>query len=190
MIKILNDKNLKKELNSLFKFLNSLGIKNQDEILRKILDSEDHAKNKKILVMISNSDLNLSEVFLLEKEKFDLIENNFKDYKILSLGLKIGSLKNNFKNFIPSQRFLDLILRKTDFKLNYLIVNEKSEWLFICKRDIFKNGILNKNHVLGDKFLVLNSKRECIGIAGLKNKDSIIKNIFDIGDFLRREKFL
>jgi len=77
---------------------------------------------------------------------------------------------------------------------NKVIVDEKTEWLFICGRDVFKQGIVK---VIGSKqkgsyALILNQHGECLGfgkiLQNLEREGVAIKNISDIGDFLRREK--
>ena len=77
-----------------------------------------------------------------------------------------------------------------------MVVDAKTAWLFICGRDIFKRGIVkvegsNKKDAYT---LVLNQHGECLGFGkilydldGEKGRVAV-KNISDIGDFLRREK--
>jgi ribosome biogenesis protein Nip4 len=81
-------------------------------------------------------------------------------------------------------------------KANKVVVGSKAAWLFICGRDIFKQGIVKvegskKN---GAYMLVLNERGECLGFGrilhdlGEERGGVVVKNISDIGDFLRREK--
>jgi ribosome biogenesis protein Nip4 len=80
---------------------------------------------------------------------------------------------------------------------NKVIVNKKTAWLFICGRDVFRTGILavRGSRKKGDPVLVLNEFDECLGfgrlvcnLVGATKKDEIaIKNVSDVGDFLRRE---
>jgi ribosome biogenesis protein Nip4 len=80
-------------------------------------------------------------------------------------------------------------------KANKIIVDKKTEWLFICGRDIFKQGIIKAtgSKKRGDYTLILNQHGECLGfgkiIHNLNGEKSgfAVKNISDIGDFLRRE---
>lgn len=81
---------------------------------------------------------------------------------------------------------------------NKTVVNEKTAWLFICGRDVFKQGIKqmiglkNKGHYT----LVMNQNDQCLGFGKIlctieRAKDEtkvIVKNISNIGDFLKREK--
>lgn len=77
------------------------------------------------------------------------------------------------------------------------MVDEKTAWLFICGRDIFKRGITNisGSKRKGDYTLILNQHEECLGFGKIlhnigddRNSKVVVKNISDIGDFLRREK--
>ena len=82
-------------------------------------------------------------------------------------------------------------------KANKVIVDNKTAWLFIYGKNIFSEGILRVDDPLkkGDLTLILNSYDDCLGLGKLlidlnkkptQNK-VIIENLFDIGDFLRRE---
>lgn len=73
-------------------------------------------------------------------------------------------------------------------------VNEKGEWLFICGRDILGQSLTKKAEgiVKDDLVLVLNKHDECIGygtfIDDTKPNKAAVQRMFDIGDFLRRER--
>jgi ribosome biogenesis protein Nip4 len=81
-------------------------------------------------------------------------------------------------------------------KASSIIVDKKTEWLFICGRDIFKQGIVNIVGAgsKGEHVLVLNKRGECLGFGRIvcdlskTERGLAVKNILDIGDFLRREK--
>jgi len=82
-------------------------------------------------------------------------------------------------------------------KANKLVIDKKTAWLFICGRDIFQQGILEGNNLKkGDYTLILNEHNECLGFGKIMHnlrgapdaKKVAVKNILDIGDFLRREK--
>lgn len=105
-----------------------------------------------------------------------------------------GSLLGETKKgeFIPGFELLRLIAKGNS---NKVIVDSKSEWLFICGRDLFKRGItkVTKPIVTGDYTLVLNQHYECLGFGRvIKDLDKattgvVIQNLLDVGDFLRRE---
>ncbi|MEM3627065.1 MAG: hypothetical protein QXZ25_03455 [Candidatus Bathyarchaeia archaeon] len=95
--------------------------------------------------------------------------------------------------FFPSFNLLAIIAEKD---ANKVFVNSRAEWLFICGRDIFKEGIMRVYGSMkkGDYALVLNMHGECLGFGKIvQNLDEIgeglaLRNILDVGDFLRREK--
>ncbi len=78
---------------------------------------------------------------------------------------------------------------------NKVFLDKKTAWLFICGRDVFKKGITNVLGVQtkGSFTLIMNEFSECLGFGQIIEKmDSsndrvVIRNILDVGDFLRRE---
>jgi ribosome biogenesis protein Nip4 len=125
--------------------------------------------------------------FLLNKNLKHLIKEDF-----FYAGTYLGKAKG--KTLFPSLNLLAMIAQ-TD--ANKTTVNAKTEWLFICGRDIFRRGIIRRTKPLrkGTYTLVLNSHGECLGFGktlhDMDDEDAnkiIVKNIADIGDFLRREK--
>jgi len=104
-----------------------------------------------------------------------------------SIGLFLGEARNS--NFVPSAPLLDIISKKTDKKI---FVNKKTEWLFLCGRDVFGRGIVKANVKKG-LVLVQNERDENLGygeITGdLSQQDKVVvRNLFDKGNFLRRER--
>jgi ribosome biogenesis protein Nip4 len=123
--------------------------------------------------------------FLLNENLKKLITENF-----FYAGTYLGKIKNG--KFFPSFSLLRII---AETKANKVIVDDKTAWLFICGRDVFKRGIVKAigSKRKGDYTLVLNEHGECLGFGKIcdlnKEKDDVaIKNISDIGDFLRREE--
>ncbi|MEM3696367.1 MAG: PUA domain-containing protein [Candidatus Bathyarchaeia archaeon] len=124
--------------------------------------------------------------FLLNEKLKKLVEKDF-----FYAGVYLGKVKNG--KFFPSFNLLSMIAEK---KANKIFVDKRSEWLFICGRDIFKQGITKVvgSKRKGDYALILNQHGECLGFGKiLCDLDEIaegvaVKNISDIGDFLRREK--
>ncbi|MBN1784118.1 MAG: hypothetical protein JW815_00055 [Candidatus Bathyarchaeota archaeon] len=107
-------------------------------------------------------------------------------------GLYLGAVKGD--SFFPSFILLSMI---ADHKANKLVVDKKTAWLFICGRDIFKKGILRGGNLKkGNYALIMNQHDECLGFGKimhniheeLDNNKVAVKNVLDIGDFLRREK--
>jgi ribosome biogenesis protein Nip4 len=124
--------------------------------------------------------------FLLNEKLKKLVGKNF-----FYAGVYLGKVKNG--KFFPSFNLLSMMAEK---RANKIFVDKRSEWLFICGRDIFKQGIIRVigSKRKGDYALILNDYGECLGFGKiLRNLDKIvegvaIKNISDLGDFLRREK--
>jgi ribosome biogenesis protein Nip4 len=108
-------------------------------------------------------------------------------------GTYLGKIKD--ARFFPSFNLLKIIAEKE--AANKVFVDKKSEWLFICGRDIFKQRITKVvgSKRKGDYVLVLNQHDECLGFGKiLQDLDKVekgvaVKNILDIGDFLRRERW-
>lgn len=136
-----------------------------------------------------NKDLILksqNRYFLLNQELKGFIAKDF-----YYAGVYLGKDKSG--RFYSSFNLLEMIAKKDS---NKVIVNKKTEWLFVCGRDIFRKGILrligpNKRNYYT---LVLNQYNECLGfgkivseVAG-EEEGIFVKNILDLGDFLRREK--
>ncbi len=64
-------------------------------------------------------------------------------------------------------------------------------WLFVCGRVIFEESIVRAEGVLeeGAFFLVM-LRDDCLGYVMIETRDGrrLLRNIFDLGDFLRRER--
>lgn len=141
-----------------------------------------------------NAEIRLDETLLVKKgNSYFLLNDTLKRLvakDFFYAGLYLGKSKKD--RFFPSFNLLRII---AEAKANKVVVDKKTEWLFICGRDIFKRGIKNvvgsKNR--GSYTLILNMKSECLGYGKILHnldkpgKGVVIKNILDIGDFLRRE---
>lgn len=107
-------------------------------------------------------------------------------------GVYLGRVKSGV--FLPSFNLLKIVAEKEG--TNKVFVDERSAWLFICGRDIFKRGIIKVegSRKKGDYTLVLNKHGECLGFGvilqnlDVAKKGVAVKNVLDIGDFLRRER--
>ncbi len=106
-------------------------------------------------------------------------------------GLYLGKVKTGM--FFPSFNFLNMLL---DVAANKVVLDRKSAWLFICGRDVFRKGIVKAmgSQQKGDFTLVLNEFGECLGFGmitvslGEDLGKVAIRNVLDVGDFLRRER--
>lgn len=141
------------------------------------------------------SNFTLDEKLIIrKKDKFFLLNENltiFMKQNFLYAGNYLG--KSKYGKFLPSFTFLKMLATREAKKV---IINKKSEWLFICGRDIFKQGIIRMIGAFskGDYTLILNVSGDCIGLGKLigdpqtEKPGVLIKNISDVGDFLRRER--
>jgi ribosome biogenesis protein Nip4 len=130
---------------------------------------------------------NRNRYYLLSKKLKHQVPKGF-----FYAGAYLGAVKG--ATFFPSFLLLAMISER---KANKLVVDKKTAWLFICGRDIFKKGILKGNNLKkGDYTLILNEHNECLGFGkimhNIREETNVnkvaVKNILDIGDFLRREK--
>ena len=106
-------------------------------------------------------------------------------------GIYLGKIKKG--KFFPSFNLLTMLSKG---EANKIVADKKAAWLFICGRDIFSQGILTVrgSQKKGDHALVLNELGECLGFGRIVNRldraaanEIVVKNISDVGDFLRRE---
>lgn len=108
----------------------------------------------------------------------------------LYAGLYLGKVKSGM--FFPSFNFLNMLVSVAP---NKVVIERKAAWLFICGRDIFQKGIvkLMGSKRRGDYTLVMNEFGECLGFGeidgGLDQGTGkvSVRNVLDVGDFLRRE---
>jgi len=129
---------------------------------------------------------NEGRYFLLKDDLRKLLLSNF-----FFVGTYLG--KSRKSKFFPSFSLLRVIARK---QANKIVVDEKTEWLFICGRDVFRQGITEVQGTArkGGYVLVMNRFDECLGFGKVlfdldkQAKGVIVKNISDVGDFLRREQ--
>jgi ribosome biogenesis protein Nip4 len=123
--------------------------------------------------------------FLLNANLQRLIRKDF-----YYAGTYLGKVKDG--KFFPSFNLLAMLSKG---EANKIVVGKKAAWLFICGRDIFQKGILavHGSQRKGDYTLVLNEFSECLGFGKITHSleaegtQVVVKNISDVGDFLRRE---
>ncbi len=142
----------------------------------------------KIFFEEKNVILKGNRYYIVSRDKQKDLPSNF-----FYTGTYLGTLKG--QSFFPSFFLLDMVSKQ---KSNKLIVDSKTAWLFICGRDIFRRGIVKGTRLKkGEYTLVLNQMNECLGYGKIlinlrgppDSKQIAVKNILDIGDFLRREKW-
>jgi len=144
-----------------------------------------------------NSNLCLDKTLMLKRgNRYYLLEKNIKTLTagdFFYAGTYLGKIKG--ETFFPSFALLAMMAKQ---RANKTTINARSEWLFICGRDIFKQGIVEVTgpRRKGTYTLILNERRECLGFGKIlrdpKDERSrpqpVIRNITDVGDFLRRER--
>ena len=132
--------------------------------------------------------------FIVERTKrFYLLTPSMKHLpnSFYYAGLYLGKEKRGI--FFPSFNLLNILASEA---ANKVVVDRKAAWLFICGRDVFASGIVK---VMGSKrkgahTLVLNESGECLGFGrimgnmGGSSEEVAVKNVLDVGDFLRRER--
>lgn len=136
-----------------------------------------------------NADLTVNRAgryFLLNTALLKVARKNF-----YYAGTYLGKVKNG--KFFPSFNLLAML---AEGEANKVVVEKKAAWLFICGRDVFGKGIagVQGSRSKGDHTLVVNEFGECLGFGrvvrsldGAAKGEVIVKNVSDIGDFLRRE---
>ncbi len=108
-------------------------------------------------------------------------------------GVYIGKAKEG--KFFPSFNLLVMLVK---VGASRIVLDRKAAWLFICGRDVLRKSIVR---VQGSgrkdtNTLVLNEFGECLGFgrivenlsSGKGNNQIVVRNVSDVGDFLRRER--
>jgi ribosome biogenesis protein Nip4 len=107
-------------------------------------------------------------------------------------GIYLGKAKEG--KFFPSFNLLSMLAKEGS---NRVVVDQKAAWLFICGRDVLGRSVVKTFGVTGRGVatLVLNEFGECLGFGMIVGTlgDTVgggvfIRNIVDVGDFLRRER--
>jgi ribosome biogenesis protein Nip4 len=139
--------------------------------------------------------IGLDETFIVKRQgRYFLLDENVKrlaSKDFCYAGVYLGEAKDG--EFFPGFNLLNMIAQKNGNRIN---LEKKAEWLFICGRDVFGEGITTMigSTKKGDYVLVLNSYGECLGFGKIlrnldgKRKGVAVENILDVGDFLRRER--
>ncbi len=108
--------------------------------------------------------------------------------KPIFVGAYLGRQQNDY--LVPGIALLDL-LAKSDAPV--VEVNERTAWMFICGKDVLQPGIVKASPgIAAGRWVLVKCKNDVIGVGkvegDLKDAKSIVKNFFDVGDFLRRER--
>ncbi len=152
-----------KELRKFYDFFDDFGLD------RPILDELGVIIKKSRYVFAASLEL---------KNNMELFSTDF-----FSIGTPLGEIK---KDFIPTPEFIDFLSKHSARKV---IVDDKSEWMFLCKKDIFKKGLkksfLKKNQ---GRVFVQNRLNENLGMAKFVREGNVaLKHLVDKGAYIRKE---
>lgn len=129
------------------------------------------------------------EVLSIDSKRFTLNQElerlQFSRKNLVYAGTYLG---RNRRLFEPGSPLLQMLAAEENTRRVRL--DRDAAWLFVCGRDIFEENIRSVEGVLelGRHYLVLFDGR-CIGYGRYETSAGIhvIRNLFDLGDFLRRE---
>ncbi len=129
------------------------------------------------------------EVLMIDSKRFNLSQDmrrqGFSRENLVYAGTYLG---RNRRRFEPGSPFLQLLA--ADDMTRKVHLDRDAAWLFVCGRDIFEENIMRVEGVLelGGYYLVMFDGR-CIGYGRFETSAGIhvIRNLFDLGDFIRRE---
>ena len=138
-----------------------------------------------------------TELIVEKNGRYFLVNTTLKPFirkDFYYAGAFLGKVKGG--KFFPSFNLLGMLAKN---EANRVVVDEKAAWLFICSRDVLGKSIL-RVYGPGKRYsnsLVLNEFGECLGFGRIigklsgeaGNNEVVIKNVSDIGDFLRRERY-
>ena len=169
----------------------------EEEIFEEELEywiGSSHSKNLKgkysfIIAEGKWKELLLTNHYTINMFTENIIKNPY------SIGISFGEFKKNA--FLINLGALS-ILKKYTNKL--IIISDEAEQLFLYKRSIIINSVIeiSKQITKGDKAIIINQKKDALGIGELLIEPSeigkqpknefIVRNIIDLGWFLRKGK--
>lgn len=102
------------------------------------------------------------------------------------VGFYLGQNKSRFE---PSSLLLHKLSKEDE--THKVFVDRSTAWLFVVGKDVFHENVIVQTQgvILGGYCLVM-LKDQCLGYGRYETSHNrkVVKNIFDIGDFLRREE--
>jgi len=143
------------------------------------------------LLMDLNSGICLgeNEVVRINDKYFTLSPNLFESLRVKGGLVYAGRyLGRDRQRFEPSSLLLQVLAFEGGTRKVH--VGRDAAWLFVCGRDIFQDNIdyVDGGLSLGSQFLIVYG-RWCLGYGRYETiRDrAVIRNLFNIGDFLHRE---
>ena len=133
------------------------------------------------------SKLPISDVVKINNKRFtSAIEPPLELPDPVYTGAYLGQNKRRFE---PSSILLQRLAK--DSNTHKIYVDRDTAWLFVVGKDIFDENIIEQNDGvrLGGYCLVMFGKY-CIGYGRYETSIDrlVVKNLFNLGDFLRREQ--
>lgn len=104
------------------------------------------------------------------------------DQEFFAAGDCLGHIEKG--RFVPS---IALLLRIAAVTIHKTTVTDQAAWLFVCGRDVLDKSVVRGTEIEG-LTIVLNKNKEVLGYGELGKPRCAIRNYWDIGDFLRRER--
>ncbi len=127
------------------------------------------------------------DVYAVNEDVWREIENlKLNPY---SFGTFVGTIKvdeNLVEKFYPNIEFFYFV----DIKKNYAILKPKAAFLFTTGKDVPKRGVKEYKWEGTKKLVLLDENGVILGIGRIQpnNERSFIRNITDVGEFIRRHK--
>jgi ribosome biogenesis protein Nip4 len=126
------------------------------------------------------------EVYNINNKRFtDSFEPKLPKEKVVYNGFYLGQNKRWFE---PSSLLLQKLAGETGTRKVY--VGREAAWLFVVGKDVFEENVdsFSESVKLG-KYCLVMFEGDCIGYGRYETSGNrkVIKNMFDLGDFLRRE---
>jgi ribosome biogenesis protein Nip4 len=129
------------------------------------------------------------EVLMIDSKRFTLGQEmgrqRFSRENLVYAGTYLG---RNRRLFEPGSPLLQMLAAEEGTRKVHL--DRDAAWLFVCGRDVFEESIRRVEGALelGGIYLVMFDGR-CVGYGRFETSAGIhvIRNLFDLGDFLRRE---
>lgn len=129
------------------------------------------------------------DVLMIDSKRFTLSQelerHRFSREHLVYAGTYLG---RNRRRFEPGSPLLQMLAAEEATRKVHL--DRDAAWLFVCGRDIFEENIEGVEGALelGGYYLVMFDGR-CVGYGRFETSAGIhvIRNLFDLGDFLRRE---
>jgi ribosome biogenesis protein Nip4 len=129
------------------------------------------------------------DALMIDSKRFTLSQemrrHGFSRENLVYAGTYLG---RNRRRFEPGSPLLQMLAAEEGTRKVHL--DRDAAWLFVCGRDIFEENIRRVEDALelGGYYLVMFDGR-CIGYGRFETSTGIhvIRNLFDLGDFLRRE---